>query len=428
MTTHPGSTLELTIEKPVAGGRMLARNAGQVVLVAGAIPGERVRVRIERAAKRLLFADTVDVLDPSPFRRVPASDPACGGLLLSHVQYEHQLDLKAEILRETFSRVGKLTLSARPVVTSSPEQAYRMRARLHAVRGHVGFFREGSRAICDAGPTRQLSPEALPAVLRLMASLGAASGLIEAVTIVEDIPGDRRVALLEVATGERLRVPAGGGAAVEGLDGICLRTRDRVVTLQGQSSVVDVGGALGLPGTEGREIRWTRSVASFFQGNRFIVGALLRSVLGHVRGDRLADLYAGVGLFAVPLAARGARVVAIEGDPWSGADLQTNALAWPTLEPRVTSVEEGLSDGAMSGLDCLVLDPPRTGVSPLALDRLRRLQAARVVYVSCEPATLARDAAALVSSGYELTALEAFDMFPNTPHIEALAVFDATHR
>jgi 23S rRNA (uracil1939-C5)-methyltransferase len=137
------------------------------------------------------------------------------------------------------------------------------------------------------------------------------------------------------------------------------------------------------------------------------------------------DLYAGVGLFSIPLAATGhLEVTAVEGDRASGADLRENARPYePRLKAHVSGVEAYLT--ARKGTPaCVIVDPPRTGLSKEAADRLARVQAPRLVYVSCDPPTLARDARRLLDAGYRLTSLRAFDLFPNTPHVESLAVFD----
>src|SRR5688572_19066089 len=123
-----GTLLTLDIEKPAAGGRMLARHDGRVILVAGAVPGERVAARIERVAKGVVFAETVDVLSASPDRRVPEGDPRCGGDVLSHIGYAAQLRIKTEIVRDAFSRIGRLPLTSVPPVVPSPPHGYRLRA------------------------------------------------------------------------------------------------------------------------------------------------------------------------------------------------------------------------------------------------------------------------------------------------------------
>jgi 23S rRNA (uracil1939-C5)-methyltransferase len=169
---------------------------------------------------------------------------------------------------------------------------------------------------------------------------------------------------------------------------------------------------------------WCRGAASFFQGNRFLLGTLLETVLGHVVGDRLGDVYAGVGLFAVAAAASGREVLAIEADRHGAADLRFNARRWPRLAVERASAERLLPQVQPGVFDTLVLDPPRSGLSPEAMDAVVRLAAGRVVYVSCDVATLARDTARLRDAGYRLATVTGLDLFPNTGHVEVVAVFD----
>jgi len=169
-----------------------------------------------------------------------------------------------------------------------------------------------------------------------------------------------------------------------------------------------------------------RHAESFFQGNRFLLPQLVAAVADLVPdGGDVIDLYAGVGLFSVTLAALGRlEVTAVEGDHASGTDLRENARALePRLNVRVESVEAFLAGRSRTG-GTVIVDPPRTGMSPEALTALVRLRAERIIYVSCDPPTLARDARRLIDAGYGLTSLRAFDFFPNTPHVESLALFD----
>ena len=154
---QPGTLLTLDIEKPAAGGRMLARHNGQVVLVWGAIPGERVSARVERIGKGVVFADMAEILSPSPDRRGDAGDWRCGGNVLAFVAYPRQLQLKGQIIQDALVRIGRVPLSAAPDVIGSPEHGYRMRARLHVSSGQIGFYREGTHTLCGAGQTRQLA-------------------------------------------------------------------------------------------------------------------------------------------------------------------------------------------------------------------------------------------------------------------------------
>jgi tRNA/tmRNA/rRNA uracil-C5-methylase (TrmA/RlmC/RlmD family) len=168
-----------------------------------------------------------------------------------------------------------------------------------------------------------------------------------------------------------------------------------------------------------------RHVLAFFQGNRF----LLRDVVAHVidqvpSGSSLLDLYAGTGVFAVAAAQeRRAQVAAVEGDRVAAADLQSNAAPCETMVVHHEAVEAFLAAVRRSP-DVVIADPPRTGLSREALDGIVRLRAARIVYVSCDVATLARDARRLVDAGYTIARASAFDLFPNTPHVETIIVFD----
>ena len=154
---QPGTLLTLDVEKPAAGGRMLARHNGQVVLVWGAIPGERVSARVERVGKGVVFADTAEILSPSPDRRGDVGDWRCGGSVLAFVAYPRQLQLKGQIIQDALARIGRVPLAAAPAVIGSPEHGYRMRARLHASDGQIGFYREGTHSLCSVGQTRQLA-------------------------------------------------------------------------------------------------------------------------------------------------------------------------------------------------------------------------------------------------------------------------------
>lgn len=417
--------LTLSIERAVAGGRMLARHEGRVVLVSGAIPGERVTARVEKSSRQVAFAATVEVIDPSPARRDPICDPACGGSVYAHIDIDRQRELKAEIVADAFRRIGRMALGAPIAVLASPETGYRLRGRLHVRDRRVGFFREQSHRLCDAAATRQFLPDVLPAVTGLLGDLGAAADDCEAVLVAENVAGTERVCHLE-AGAKRLVPPAGRWPLRGGITGVTTRAGDRVVAHAGQGRVTDSARDLGVAeDVVPADVTWTRTAASFFQGNRYLTGALVARVLEQVRGSRVLDLYAGVGLFTVGLAARGAAVTAVEGDATSVADMELNVERFGgAVVIRQMPVEAAAATIGAGRFDTVVLDPPRTGATPEAIAAILAIGAARLVYVSCDPATLARDAARLTANGYRLSMVEAFDLFPNTAHVETLAVFD----
>lgn len=411
--------VELTIERPAPGGRMIARHEGRVVFVAGAIPGERVRVRLERPRGGTLFATTVEVVEPSPDRRDPGADPACGGRDFAHLIPARQHALKAEIVVDAFRRLGRVPLDAPPVVHASPEEGWRMRARLHMAGGRVGFYREGTHDICDAGCSRQLRDDTMAVVQDIGGRLGslgpAARGSLE---ISENLDASERAVLLDLAVDALPAQAADGLLAVGGATGVGLALRGRLVAERGSPvviDVIDVGGAT---------LRLQRHVRGFFQGNRFLLGELMARVLAHVPKGPALDLYAGVGLFGLAHAALGrGPVLAVEGDATSAADLTANAAPFGgAVEVAEASVESIVSRAsAVTGRTVLV-DPPRTGLSQAVTQALVAARPPRIVYVSCDVATLARDVGRLTAVGYSTRHVEAFDLFPGTSHVETLVV------
>jgi tRNA/tmRNA/rRNA uracil-C5-methylase (TrmA/RlmC/RlmD family) len=421
------SPFEVSLERPVAGGRMLARAEGKVVLVAGGIPGERVRVAVERAGRQVTFARVVEVLAASPDRREPPGDPACGGLAYGHIAYERQRQLKGEVIADTFRRVGRISWDQPVTVAASPEAGYRLRARLHVRGRRAGFFREHSHDLCDPAGSGQLRPDSLSAVHAIVARLGAAADDCEAVIVAENVAATERLLHLEPRPGSRIEANAIGGERPAGVSGVTTTSDGRRLTMGGAArfteTVAELCGDRPPDGVAG-EVGWARSAEAFFQGNRYLTGVLLRSVLARVPAGPAIDVYAGVGLFAVAMAARGDAVLAIEGDRASAADLVLNARPFPRLEAHRGAVERVLPQLRRRVFSSVLLDPPRTGLSAAAVHAVLRLEPPRVIYLSCDVATLARDAARFQAGGYRLVSVEAFDMFPNTAHIETLAVFD----
>jgi 23S rRNA (uracil1939-C5)-methyltransferase len=426
-----GQQVELTIEKPASGGRMIARHLGQVVLVRGAIPGERVRAWIERAEKRMAYAVTREVVEPSPDRRPGGGDPLCGGTLYSHITYARQLAIKSDVIRDAFGRLGRFPIDHPIDVAGSPEEGYRMRARFHVHGARAGFYREGSHQLCDAAATKQLTPETVQAVERLAASLDReAPGDAVSITIAENIAGDQRAAHLELAPRARIGDEALARVTADArLLGISTQEPERGgLRAIGTPAVSDALSAITRDRAHDGTLR--RHAASFFQGNRYLLASLVLAVAEAVPdAGEVLDLYAGVGLFSIALAALGRlEVTAVEGDRVSGADLRENARPHaPRVDVQIAGVEAHLASRAGAARTrrpaTLIIDPPRTGLSKEAADSLVRLAPARVVYVSCDPPTLARDARRLLDAGYSLDSLRAFDFFPNTPHVESLATF-----
>jgi 23S rRNA (uracil1939-C5)-methyltransferase len=420
-----GEIVALTIEKPAAGGRMIARagtqggQGGQVVLVSGVIPGERVRARVERVSKRVVYAEAVNIEEPSPDRRDQGADPLCGGCLYGHIAYSRQIDIKRAVIRDAFARIGRLELpgggDALPV-TGSPEEGYRMRARLHVRAGRIGFFREGTHDICDARQTRQLLMPTCDAMDRLAAAVKSLrADTITEVDLAENVDASHRVVALETAAAIDRRIVDRLGA-IEGFTGVASGTH-----VHGNPYVID---RLAL---HGHSVPLRRHVLAFFQGNRHLLPELVLHVVGQLADEgEVVDLYAGVGLFSVSAAIpRGVAVTAVEGDRAAAIDLEVNGRQ---AAPEVTVVHDAVERFVRRRLpvrpSAVIVDPPRTGMSPEALDGALSLGAPRLIYISCDVATLARDARRIVDAGFRIARADAFDLFPNTPHVETVVVFE----
>jgi 23S rRNA (uracil1939-C5)-methyltransferase len=406
-----GDVIPVTIEKPAAGGSMIARHDGLVVLVSGAIPGERVQARILRVTKGVAHAAAAAIDEPSPDRRA-AGDPLCGGCLYAHIAYPRQLEIKSQVIADAFTRIGRMTLPAVVTVAASPEDGYRMRARLHVRGARFGFFREGTHDLCDARATGQLLPATIDALERLMAAIRSIGvDTVREIELSENLDASERVVHLETP------------------EPIDPRLMTKLVSVEGFTPGPYVTDTIAIAGAS---LQLRRHVLAFFQGNRYLLSALVAHVAERVPiGSRALDLYAGVGLFSVAAAVtRGASVTAVEGDAQASGDLHANGKAGGEMATLRAPVESLGAAGAglmsrLPGMDfeTVIVDPPRTGMSPEAIGGVLKVKARRLIYVSCDVATLARDARKIVDGGYSLERIDAFDMFPNTPHVETVVVF-----
>jgi len=423
MSMTPGQLVPLLVEKPAAGGRMIARVDGQIVLVSGAIPGERLTARVERIGKGVVYAQALSIEEPSADRREPFADPLCGGCLYAHIAYPRQLEIKAQVIADAFARIGRVVLSAPVLVAGSRADGYRMRARLHVRARRVGFFREGTHEVCDARATRQLLPATVDTLDRVAAALQSLEvDQVRELEVSENIDASERVVHLDAAAPvDPIRLASVG--QIGGLSGL---TINRVSNDMQDFSPADaitgdphVTDAIEVAGTR---VRLRRHVLTFFQGNRYLIKDLVMHVAGLVEeGSIVVDLYAGAGLFAVSAAvARGARVTAVEGDRLGALDLEANAGSANRGVVAVHQPVESFTRTAQLRPDTIILDPPRTGVSREALDGIVGLRARTIVYVSCDVATLARDSRRFIDAGYVIRRVDGFDLFPNTPHVETV--------
>lgn len=397
---------------------MIARAGGEVVLVAGVIPGERASVQVERVAKGVAYARPVAIEDPSPDRCDPFVDPLCGGCLYAHIAYGRQLEIKSQVVADALARIGRITWPECIAVAASPGHGYRMRARLHIRGGRIGFFREGSHELCDPRATRQLLPATSDVLERLATRLRLAD-VVGELDLSENVDATDRVTHLESS----MVVPPALWADVvqdAGLTGVTtsrqLAGSEHVVTVAGDPHVTDTISI------EGHGVTLRRHVLAFFQGNRFLLRDLVAYVVARIAaGGDVVDLYAGVGLFSVAATIiRGAHVTAVEGDRVAALDLAANAAGLGGAVQAIHEPVETFTARHHRPPAVLVVDPPRTGMSKESLQGAIDLRARTVIYVSCDVATLARDVRRLLDAGYEISGIDAFDLFPHTPHVETV--------
>jgi 23S rRNA (uracil1939-C5)-methyltransferase len=416
-----GDSVSLRIEKPAAGGWMIARSDGQVILVSGVVPSEQAVVHIDRIGKGVAYGHATSIEEPSFDRRPAFVDPACGGCLYAHITYARQLEIKAQVIADALVRIGRIAWTDPIAVAASPDEGYRMRSRLHVRNGRIGFFREGTHEMCDARSTRQLLPETCDVVDELARRLQRGDAIHGELELSENIAATDRVAHLE-STGSVAREVWTEATAGLRLTGAMLSDvregAGRATALVGDPQVTDV---LSL---EGHEVRLRRHVQAFFQGNRFLLRDLVANVIDRIgAGEDVVDLYAGVGLFSLSAAiVRGAHVTAVEGDRFAASDLAANAAATAGAVAPVHQSVETFAARHRRAPSVLIVDPPRTGMSKEAFSGALRLKPRTVVYVSCDVATLARDARRFVDAGYQIQSITAFDLFPNTPHVETVVV------
>jgi 23S rRNA (uracil1939-C5)-methyltransferase len=429
---------ELIPHKLVFGGKALGYHQGRPVLVSQGLPGERLEVEPVGTAKGVVHARLVRVLEPSAQRVTPPCPyfGRCGGCQYQHLGLERQGVAKREILRETLRRIGKIIWNGEIRLHAAQPWNYRNQAQLKVTRQpdgriELGFFEAESHRLFPIDTCLILSPR-LNALLKTLREpeWSIRLGEYEEVGMLAD-DHDEHVMLTLRGRLEPKEAEALAADCLDRLPGVAT-----VAVEQGRNW--RVFGTPALRYSVG-EFQYQVSPGSFFQASRFLLPELVagvtseepdrpkeRGLSGAVRPGRRAlalDLFAGVGLFTLPLAQHFEWVIAVEANARAAADLEANVGARSLQNVRVVAqpVLDFLRRFAQAEPDLVVLDPPRAGVGIGILKLLAALRPQRVHYVSCSPPTLARDLALLVARGYQLNSVELFDFFPQTYHLECLA-------
>jgi len=380
--------LDINVDKWVYGGEGLGRIDGRVVLVPFVLPGETARI----VAGNDVHARLLEILTPAPERVEPPCPlfTICGGCHYQHAPYEFQLARKVEILREQLQRVGKIKFEGEIGVISGPLLGYRSRAQFHVAGEKIGYLAPRSH---DLVPVEGECPVSSP---RLNQALAEMRGRLS------DPRFPKFVQALEIFTNET-------DVQINVIDAERAVAR-RFYDWCESKAAIEYATSFGT---------FRVSPKSFFQVNRFLVEKLMEAALPQPGGETALDLYAGVGLFALPLAQRFSSVVAIESSSSAASDLVFNiARSGAAIRMEQTRVEDYLARLDTTP-DFVLADPPRTGLGKDVVADLVRLAPPRITVVSCDPATLARDLAGL--TGYHIESLTMVDLFPQTYHLETVA-------
>jgi 23S rRNA (uracil1939-C5)-methyltransferase len=434
-----GQRLQVSIERLVFQGAGLARLPdGRAVFVPYTAPGDDVEIEVTEIRDDYVRAGLVRVLNPAPVRAAPECRyfGTCGGCHWQHLAYASQLEWKRNILRELLARVGKLTdVSVSAPISPAGPWEYRGRTQFKVFasdRLRIGFHQRETHRVVDIercplldarlnrvlGVLRRMRDPALPKLFPSLREVWVAVGTGTGEAIVSLFARARDRAAIRLLF-HRIQ------AEMPTLQGIVLldgdpRQHPRVVDRHGHETLVEQVG----------DFRFRVDATAFFQVNGLAAKTLTRLVVegAALTGtERVLDLYGGVGTFTVPLARLTREVIGVEANAVAAADAVHNLRSNGCAGARVVQAqaEQALPELAQEGpWDVVILDPPRQGVSRRVLDAVTGMAAPRLVYVSCDPSTLARDLGILVRAGYRCTALTPVDLFPQTFHLESVAILE----
>ena len=415
----------LDLDRLAYGGAALGRSSdGRAVFVPFGLPGERVRVRPVEGKRGFIRAELLEVLAASPQRIAPKCRhfETCGGCHYQHMPYEAQLSAKAEVLRDQLQRIGKIADPPAGSMVACPQPwNYRNHVQFHLTEdGRLGYVRAGVGANEKDPSGKDVLPVSechLPE-----AQLGALWPQLSFE------PG---------TTVERVSLRAGVDDLLLVLESQQLEPPE--MELEAGISVVHLvgGDALVMAGEDHLHMQvldqsFRVSAASFFQVNTPMAGRMVEHLLGvlPLPVGTLLDVYCGVGLFSAFLAPRCERLIAIESSESACEDYGANLDAFDHVELYqgtagvvVPALAEQVGKST-HGQTTVLVDPPRAGLDRRSVDGIVNLRPGTIAYVSCDPATLARDAARLVAGGYRLTQVTPFDLFPQTYHIESISLFE----
>lgn len=432
------------IEKLIYGGDGLARlplgadGRSTAVLVPFVLPGERVEVEVHQEKPGFARGSLARLIDASP-ERIAARCPyfqTCGGCHYQHIAYERQLEFKGGILRETLQRIAKIELRSEIRLHGSPAWNYRNRTRLQvrtAPEFALGYFKIGSHQFLTIGEC----PISSPLLNRVIARLLELRGLncpasVEEIELFANAEDDRLLAWAfcgrDANAKDLLRWAEGLRSEVAEIIGVTFfssrrRGKDDEDDAAAESKPLAQSGEKSiLYRASGRD--YQVSAGAFFQVNRHLIEEMVSVVTGNASGELALDLYSGVGLFSAVMAQNFHHIFGVEASQTAHGDFRHNVTA--NVKAVGARTEDYLNNAypksapVRKSPDLVVLDPPRAGAGKAVIRSLVELRAGRIRYVSCDPATLARDLIPLLAAGYRIEEAHLFDLFPETFHIESV--------
>jgi 23S rRNA (uracil1939-C5)-methyltransferase len=413
---------EISPVKLVYGGDALGFHAGRTILAPRVLPAERAEVQEVRRQKGVVHARPLRILNPSPERIEPACGyfGRCGGCHYQHMSHQAQLAAKTEILRETLRRLGKVNWEGPIPTHSGSPWNYRNQAQFK-----VKITPEGAPALgfYEAESNHLIPIDACPI---LSPRLNAMLATLRTSPWIDSFTNCREVELMADDRDEKVMVTLAGNWDAEEGESLARRF---LKELEGIHTVALLNDSrlevFGEPHVTYRvgDFAYRVSPTSFFQSARFLLDEMVTAVAGGESGSVAIDLFAGVGLFTMPLAEHFDRVMAVESHSQAASDLGVNAATASRKNIQAISATafDFLRRCAQMEPDLVVMDPPRGGVDVATLKQLLNLRPRRLHYLSCSPPTLARDLGFLLKHGYQVECLDLFDCFPQTYHIESLA-------
>jgi len=370
------------IERILPGGLGLAHAEGKTIFVALAAKGDRVRIQMDREQGNVQFASITEIIKPGSERIEPPCPyfGRCGGCDFQQMTYEAQLQAKGEIIKDCLHRIARIDLPEVVVVPSPQPWHYRARAtwQFDFEKQALGYYERGSRRVCDVAECAVLVPE-------LQRTLEQVRG---------KLPDDPELKHLDVVVGDL------GVSMAPGVGGF--QTSELTLNIANET--------------------YAYNAEAFFQVNQAILNNLVSFALQDYTGDAALDLYCGAGLFTLPLARRFKKVVGVESNPvatrFARRSLQHAELT--NVNVVTASLSGWFRSQSVKEIDFVLLDPPRAGAESIVIKGILQLKPSAICYVSCDPATLARDLKKLIGGGFKIIEVRGFDMFPQTHHVETV--------